>query len=265
MISYCILRVNMVSWCRKRCEGFMLSSREEQEYTLLGMLAKSDEPVGSVLLSLQMDESECAVSSATIGRLLSDFDRKGYTLKHGYRGRTLTATGRTRLTELANSRSLSEFSSRFHQTLDVGSKKSLLDVLTARRGIEREMARLAALNATQSDIRLIYKTFELQNPNDGRMSGDYDVAFHQAIARASKNQVLAAAFDLIWQNGKFTPVMEYIRTYVGGVLTVDHTTILTAIENHEPELAELRMVHHIDSLISDVTRYWSSAERKMRS
>lgn len=245
----------------------MLSTREEQEFALLNMLSKSDEPMGSVLLSLQMEESECSVSSATIGRLLSDFDRKGYTLKHGYRGRTLTNDGFNRLTELTNIRDLSEFSSRFHQTLDIDNKKSLLDVLTARRGIEREMARLAALHATATDIRLIRKTFELQTPdaNSGRMSGDYDVAFHQAIAKASKNPVLAAAFDLIWQNGKFTPVMEYIRTYVGSVLTVDHKSILTAIETHDSAQAEICMVHHIDSLINDVTRYWSSAERKMRS
>ena len=231
------------------------------------MLSKSGEPVGSVLLSLQMDENECTMSSATIGRMLSEFDRKDYTLKHGYRGRTLTQEGNSRLSELTNLRNLSKFSSRFYQTLDIANKKNLLDVLSARRGIEREMTRLAALHATTSDIRLIRKTFELQNPvgSNGEMSGDYDVAFHQAIAKASKNLVLAAAFDLIWQNGKFTPVMEYIRTYVGGVLTVDHKSILTAIEDHNAALAEDCMVHHIDSLISDVNRYWSSAERKMRS
>ena len=240
----------------------VLTQREDHEFRLLTILSGSEQPVGSVMLSLLLEEQHHPISSATIGRLLSEFDHRGYTIKHGYRGRTLTSAGETRLAELTNLRDLSEFSDKFHRSVDVGSQRNLIDILTARRGIEREMVRLAAINATEEDLRNIRETFELQTQDaeGDKLSAEYDIAFHRAIAAASKNPVLAAAFDFIWQNGKFSPVIEYIRTYVGGVLTVDHKSILTALEKHDSAEAERRMVHHIESLINDVDRYWSLAE-----
>ena len=71
----------------------MLTQKEDNELHLLSILAAEEEPVGSVKLSLLLEEQACSLSSATIGRILSEFDHRGYTVKHGYRGRTLTEAG----------------------------------------------------------------------------------------------------------------------------------------------------------------------------
>jgi DNA-binding FadR family transcriptional regulator len=85
--------------------------------------------------------------------------------------------------------------------------------------------------------------------------------FHQAVAHASKNDVLSAAYDFIWQNGKFSPVMEYIRISVGGKMAVDHSRILEAIIAKDAVLAEQLMVMHIDGLIDDANKYWGHVPR----
>ena len=114
-----------------------------------------------------------------------------------------------------------------------------------------------------ADLKKVYK-IQRKDAVNGIISSDNDVLFHQAIARASKNKVLAAAYDFIWQNGKLSPVMEYIRTSVGGTISVDHGKILEALIVRDPDLAEKRMMEHIDSLIIDVNNYWSQAEIDMR-
>lgn len=239
----------------------MLTQREEYERNVLRILSESTEPVGSVSMSLTLAERNVDISSATVGRLLSELDRRCLTAKQGYRGRTLTMAGKQRLSELELMREIAEASSKFHKSIDVDSKKDLIDILTARRGIEREIARLAAINATEEDIQAITDAYSLQSVDvaHGRVSPENDVAFHRAIAKASQNSVLAAAYDFIWQNGKFSPVMEYVRTYVGGTISADHRKILEAIVSRDSENAERAMVRHIESMIGDVNKYWSQA------
>ncbi len=234
----------------------MLIRKEENELLLLSAMPENGEPVGSLHLSLALEENGTPISSATIGRLLAGFDRRGFTVRHGYRGRTLTREGAAYREELEKRSRLSRFADRMNASVDVTGKENLLNVLTARRGIERELARLAALRATDADLEALRQTFALQSPASRSLSADYDVAFHRAIAASGKNPILAAAYDLIWQNGKYSPVMEYIRNSVGGELVVDHRTILEAIEAHDPAAAESAMVAHIDGMLADVERYW---------
>lgn len=235
----------------------MLTEKERQEYELLRILKEIDQPIGSTALSLALKGREIEVSAATVGRMLSDFDHKGLTLRQGYRGRMLTEDGETRLSDLQRRQDLQEFSSAFYDSVDAKGKDDLVDVLTARRGIEREIARLAALNATEEDIESIREAFHQQAENaaSGRVSSETDVLFHRAIAAASKNKVLAAAYDFIWQNGRFSPIMEYVRTSVGGTIAIDHGKIAASIAARDPEEAEKNMMAHIDSLINDVIAY----------
>ena len=242
----------------------MLTDKEMLEYELLNLLTDMDNPMGAFRLSLLLKDKDMDVSGATVGRMLSGFDYRGYTAKHGFQGRVLTGEGIKRLAELTSRRRLEEVSSEFISSVDAESKSNLIDVLIARRGIERESARLAALNATDEDIRNLSKVYTVQAKDAavGMISADNDVLFHQSIARASKNRVLAAAYDFIWQNGSFSPVMEYIRSSVGGVIAADHKKILDALMERNPDEADKCMAEHIDSLISDVHKYWIRAQRE---
>ena len=223
-------------------------------------MAKYKEPIGSSALNVLLRKVGLDASAATIGRLLSDFDDKGLTIKQGYRGRLITEEGLSKLAELNEKLKWQDLSAKFYDTLDLQTKDNLIDVLTARRGIEREIARLAALKATPDDIRNINKAYKLQleKATLGALTFESDLLFHRSIAAASHNKVLAAAYDFIWQNGKYSGVMEHIRNYVGGGIVIDHGKILDAIINKQPHEAEQAMVLHIESLIDDVDQYWKA-------
>lgn len=241
----------------------MLTQKEQIEYELLRILSENEQPIGSSTLSLMLKEREIECSTATIGRMLGEFDYLGLTERLGYRGRMLTSAGEEQLNALQRRQDLTEYSSLFYSSVDAKSKDNLVDVLIARRGIEREIARLAALNATEEDILRIRQVLEQQTEKaaTGRVSSESDVKLHRAIAAASKNKILAAAYDFIWQNGRFSPIMEYVRTAVGGTIAVDHGRILSAIEARDPDAASEAMGAHIDSLIEDVNNYWQQAEK----
>ena len=241
----------------------MLTEKEKIEYELLNLLADVQDPVGSVTLSLLLKEKNLDISGATVGRKLSSFDHQGLTVKQGFRGRVLTGAGFKKLTDFRNRKRQAEVSSKFYESIDVESKDNLVDLLIARRGIERETVRLAAIHATDGDIQRLRALYNAQAKDaaDGIITSDNDVLFHQALARASKNKVLAAAYDFIWQNGHYSPVMEYIRSAVGGVLALDHGNILNALITRNPDNADKCMIDHIDGLISDVHKYWSLAQK----
>jgi len=237
----------------------MSIKRESLEYEALAIMAKYKEPIGSSALNFMLQKIGFDASAATVGRLLSDFDDKGMTVKQGYRGRLITERGLSRLKELDEKLKWQDLSAKLYNTLDSQSKDNLIDVLTARRGIEREIARLAAIKATPEDIKSINEAFnmQLEKAAKGILTFESDLLFHRSIANASKNKVLAAAYEFIWQNGKYSNVMEYIRNYVGGKIVTDHGKILDAIVNGNPHEAEQAMVEHIESLISDVDEYWN--------
>ena len=241
----------------------MWIERELLEREALNSMTESNDPIGSSALNISLRRAGVYVSDATVGRLLSEFDYKGFTVKQGYRGRLITEKGLGRLKKLCEKLECQDLSEKLYSTLDAQSKDNLIDVLTARRGIEREIARLAALKATPEDIALIQEAFDLQakQAEHGVLTYEGDLMFHQAVAAASKNMVLIATYDFIWQNGKFSPLMEYVRTSVGGKLVNDHGKILAAIADNDPHAAEQAMVAHIESLIGDVDKYWSDVEK----
>ena len=248
----------------------MLNDNERVEFELFNLLTNVQDPMGSVTLNLLLKEKNLDVSSATIGRMLVKFDHQGLTTRHGFRGRVLTEAGLKRLKELKDKQKLVELTSKFYESIDAESKDNLIEVLIARRGIEQESVRLAAIHGTREDFHNLKKLYSRQNMDaaNGIDSPEIDVLFHQAIGKASKNKVLSAAYDFIWQNGRFSPVMEFIRIAVGGTISVDHGKILNALLERNAEKAVKCMANHIDSLIRDVEKYWNLSQKatgKLRS
>lgn len=241
----------------------MPGEREKQEYEVLSILEERAEPLGSGLLSQLLSARGLEVSEATAGRILSEMDRKGLTGKQGFQGRVITDAGRRRLEQIRSFQHRLTYGNRFIETLESRKKEDLIDILVARRAIERELARLAALYATDAEIRLMESVLREQEQSTAqkRMTAEHDVKFHKLIAVAAKNKVLAAALDLIRHDGQLSPILEYIRTQVGGKLVVGHGRILKAIMERDPDGAEQAMMEHIESLIADVRKYWTSVKK----
>ncbi|WP_242833762.1 FCD domain-containing protein [Desulfosporosinus sp. OT] len=231
-------------------------------YEILTVLAEKAEPLGSGQLSQSMHLKGFNVSEATVGRILSQLDKKNMTEKLGFQGRIITNWGREELVRMQNLQELRRFGNQFIEILESLKEKDLLDILTARKAIERELARLAALYSTEAEIKLLETVLLEQQELSVRkqLTAEHDVKFHKTIASAGKNKVLAAALDLIRHDAKLSPILEYIRTQVGGELVVGHSEIVKAIKLRDPDQAERAMIQHIESLILDVKRYWSIAK-----
>jgi len=237
----------------------MLSDKEEQERQVLSILSEAVSPVGSGQLSREFKQKGRDVSEATIGRLLRHLDLMGYTERLGYQGRILTPVGRARLKDLEQRKSQLHDGYRFLDSLRAEKLDELLDVLVARRGIERETARLAAENITAAELErlrdLVGKHKSLSE--SGEIGAAEDVEFHRTIAKASRNRVLLAASDVIRHNGQLSPVLHYIRTQVKSAIASDHEKIVEALETRDPDAAERAMVQHMENVMNDVRKYWA--------
>lgn len=241
-------------------------SKERQKYELLRILIESKEPVGSSTLCQMLKRRNLNISSATVGRILNEFDFEGLTVRRGYKGRVLTDSGLEHFQEYRRKAEFEEFSSRLYEAVNETDPESLINILVARRGIEREIAKLAAERATAEDLEEIRTAYQIhfdnvKNKKHGMITAENDVLFHRAIAKASRNIILASTYDFIWQNGRLSPIMEYVRVSVGGTIAVDHGKILAAIEAKDPDLAQEMMTAHIDSLINDVNKYWRKTKQ----
>lgn len=241
----------------------MLADKERQEYLTFLIISQSESPVGSGYLSRELKNYGWDVSEATAGRILAQFDNLGYTSRVGFQGRTLTALGYSKFKELEEKKTRSDQGFTFFKVLETRTPEELIDVLIARRAIEREIARLAAEKATEEEIKELWHIQRLQKERVAHWKGgaaEQDVAFHRVLAKAARNKVLEGAMDLIRQDGQLAPVLEYIRKEVHSVVSLDHGKIATAVESHDPDQAEKAMVEHIENLIRDVKKYWDKVE-----
>lgn len=238
--------------------------KDNSIFYILKIIENSDYPIGSGIISEELKAYGLDISEATVGRTLRELDLNGYTDKVGFRGRTLTKKGKNKLNELKQEYELKQYGNDLINLLKVEKKNELIDILIARKAIERELSRLAALNAEDSDINILQNIVNSHDTHiDDFMAGAIDdVKFHKYIARMSKNRILEAAMDLIRQQGQLSPVLGYIRNKVKSSIVSDHKNILTAISQKNPDEAEKAMIKHIDNLIRDVNKYWGKANNR---
>lgn len=231
------------------------------EIGLLSALRDADEPVGAVILSLQLQQT-LEISQASIGRKLKEFDMRGLTNRVGYQGRNLTTAGENYLQQLLHSVQLSRQSEVLLQTIRSSDGDKLIQVLEARRALEKECARLATIRMKTSDIDELYSIIATQRyAVDHGKSGNYEnLAFHETIASLSRNDVLIEALRLVRSKSQLISMVGTIRKQVGGILVQDHQEIVEAMEARNPVLAEQAMANHIDRLITDVRKYFKREE-----
>jgi GntR family L-lactate dehydrogenase operon transcriptional regulator len=236
----------------------MASRWEEQELQVLKLISTSEEPVGSWRLAQALTEAGIPTSEATAGRILKDLDRKGFTQKVGFKGRLLNPRGWERLRSLEREKQRRSTGEEFLHLLRAHGPEELVEILVARRAIERETARLAALRITPQEVAALAAIVARHEEHlrSGVLSASDDADFHRRIAESSRNRVLLAALDLIRHDDEVTPALEYIRREMKGTVVSDHARILSAITARDPVAAEEAMVAHIDNVIRDVQRFW---------
>ncbi|MBE3520003.1 MAG: FCD domain-containing protein [Firmicutes bacterium] len=239
------------------------SSREALYYEGLRALKDAGVPMGAWRLAALLRQRGVDVSQATVGRMLWDMEARGHVVRRGRDGRAITEEGVRVLEDwdrrLLQIRSHQEFVS----SLKFTRREELVDVLVARRAVESETAALAAARRTPEDLEILRGIVEAHEKllEEGSSGVEKDVAFHRALARASKNPVLAAALDVIYNDPDIGMALEYIRRKRGSRMVEDHKNLLSYVERGDPEGARKAMTTHIDNVVRDVETYWDEVEK----
>jgi len=245
--------------------GLMSPEFAEQEYFVLHLLSVSTEPLGAGTVKEELARNGMDLSEASVGRFIRDLDRRGITSRVGFQGRILTPLGEERLAELVSEREKIVSTGAFLEAVKSREKDMLLEILVARRAIERELAALAAEFRTEDDIAALRDILDRQEAllARGEPMASTDPEFHREVARISGNKVLQSAIEIIRKSGEGASFFEYIRTRVGSRVGSDHEPVFRSIEAGDPEAAAASMALHIDNIIRDVRTYWKDHMREL--
>lgn len=237
-----------------------MSDEADLEYLVLSYLDQIDGPVGSGAICDWLRQEGSGISEATVGRFLRELDIRNYTERAGFRGRTLTEKGKSRLAKLQHERAVAHSSTELMRALRVNDLDEVVGVLVARRALEREIARLAAVCATERDVEaleVLIHRYETVGPLHAAAEADF--AFHSRLAEISGNKILQAATRLIHAEAQASMIPEPIRRKLRPTLALQHVEIVDAIRTRDPQRAEAAMVKHLDLLIDAVQLYGQEA------
>lgn len=229
-------------------------NEDPREAALLELIAEL-QPVGAREISKRLEGVLSDLSESTLSRLLRRLDARGLTYSAKGKGRVLTETGRDASDHAANMRRWSQELG----LLELRTVQDVADLLHARRGVEREIARAAALAATDEDIAQLNTLFSRHETaietNDERRR--HAVEFHRALAEIVPNKMLRGLASVIFEArfDHLEQALDVITESRGTTLnsTHEHHDLLEAITKRDPDAAEAVMVRHLDRLIADAT------------
>jgi DNA-binding FadR family transcriptional regulator len=142
------------------------------------------------------------------------------------------------------------------------------ELLRARWVIEGEIAAIAAREATADDLATIADAVaameRLERKNQDPSQADRQ--FHLGIAAATRNSVLAAVVQDLWDRGRgamWSLMEQHFRTPALHEATIaDHRAIYQALAAHDPREARNAMRAHLKRVDDEFARGWERKERK---
>jgi len=134
---------------------------------------------------------------------------------------------------------------------DLKFDKNLLEQIIEVRSIfEPEIARLAAQNRTQNDLKELEKNlkeFEQCDPDNTQLEADIDNRFHLAITKATLNPIVQISMEPIYS------LLPRMRNYIYGNIEGEkpytlkfHRDLLDALRKQDGERAQQIMKEHLD-------------------
>jgi GntR family transcriptional repressor for pyruvate dehydrogenase complex len=153
----------------------------------------------------------------------------------------------------------SQANGRLAEQVAALAKEGPLEILEARLIIEPGVARLAALRRSQTDLQDMRLQISkmASELNSGRNAWEPDWGFHEAIARAAQNPVLASMSDAMGQRMAH-PMWTLMRSHNfefaerAQRYLEDHRRILLAIEDGDGDAALKAMTRHISTILRDL-------------
>lgn len=140
---------------------------------------------------------------------------------------------------------------------------SLEDLLEVRMGLECNAAALAAMRATDKDIRFLMDSLDemKEEVKSGRLGTEADVSFHMAISYATKNPVQIHMMRNFY-NFLFYGIrknLSHLYEKPGNIDKIlgQHADILEAVKSHDADRAFQSMRHHIEFVLNFFRDYAS--------
>lgn len=138
----------------------------------------------------------------------------------------------------------------------ITSRASPVEIMEVRRAIEPQLARIAALRATPTDIDQLQRLAERGGEaTSGTQYEKLDSQFHGRIAECVRNSLFLDLFQLVasvrtaqnWSGMRERTFAPALRDR----LVAQHVGIAEAIAVRDPDLAQARMAAHL-GLVLDV-------------
>ncbi|GAA0652548.1 FadR/GntR family transcriptional regulator [Brevundimonas lenta] len=135
---------------------------------------------------------------------------------------------------------------------------SAFDLTAARAVIEAEAAALASANITDAEIAELEELIvAMTNPQSTDQSAaEADQKFHLAIARISGNPVVEHCVQLIWRMRNELPRVREVYARVchhdWDARTDEHSIILNALRNRDPQASRAAMRDHFHRLFEEM-------------
>ena len=225
---------------------------------VLKILSESDQAMGSWNIAEKITEQGIDVSTATIGRVLKQLEKAGFLKKENVRGRMITEKGLNALKLADQKIELDQYHNTLNELVISNTLKNYLQVLEARKAIERATVTLAAEKITDKELKKLEKVVKKQisDREKGLSIANDDIDFHLLIAKASRNEALLSLYAILSKMGQQSELFEKLREEVGKPYNDSHLAIFTALANHDSASAEAALIRHIDILKEDVNKYW---------
>lgn len=130
------------------------------------------------------------------------------------------------------------------------------ELLEARRSIEGEAAALAASRIDDAQLQVLgdlLSEMRTENEHDVVLSEDADRRFHELVAEATQNSGMIAAVKMLWDARARSPQNRSlsIKVRASGIKPRidEHTSILKALKQRNPEAARAAMREHLTRVI----------------
>lgn len=152
---------------------------------------------------------------------------------------------------------------RDFETLFRLRRVSLAQLVEARLLVEPETARLAALRASDAELKVLRAAVDerAEHTAAGRHARVLDIEFHRLVAEAARNPVHSAVTQALMDLE--VDVVPKLEPGVDGNLALDaaHREIFDAIVGRQPERARAAMERHIRNVETLVSSTAPVAER----
>lgn len=127
----------------------------------------------------------------------------------------------------------------------------VLQIYDAREALEGKAAALAAQNMVSHQIDELHRivdatTKQMKETSGVSFAAEFDYAFHEALIKGSHNRVIERA--LLFELYNLIKMFRYQHPFAstsGSNALIEHRQIAYAVEQRDPELAEVTMRRHI--------------------